>query len=672
MKNVLTQLLCCATFLVSPALLAQLNLASADWELDYPEKRYRYRSDLPDDSIHLRVDQFELFPTKSVKSGKLYSVYQRWQVAESAAHSDLIEIAIPMEAELSHLDYRIWQNKFIIYEAKSSSIERRIVEKIVVENPVPTQIYLLKIPEIEDRCVIELFYKCRGALLPSQYFLRSQEPVRDYRVQFKVQSANPLKFHSPDNFQFSKKSVFANFIYNLHFEGVAVCPAQYTFCPTRPPQIFIAWADRILKFDRSKSSSWPYIINNLFYTGAIRDFAVFRNDEYWKLGNQLFKGGFSNFYLDYGDLANSLASNRARQWGQMPLARNYAAPLVELEEEAQRLSGLSKVSLAQGIRLINQYLNQYLQEVYVRDSCYLDVFTDYGLFYKYFADFFSSREQSILPVLYQGPRRLPLADTFTGLSQIDAIGYGYFTEDSSFHHQIIGPYAGNWFLPDQVPGSLQGGRLYAFSDSAAAPHEQNLETPLYAPLIFHIEEEIRLSPQKRQWRRKRKINFRGASESSWWHQNLLYAAYLPPPNDSNERMPGLKKYCHRNSYRFPYREYRIPKEQDTTTVPVNWSIFLNFVDGVNDHLTANLTAPAEYHWEIKFDLPEHSKLSLSSKNERYGDWAQLDYRLQHKAGKWLFLLDFKIKHLPVSPSERAEFLALKKQFSRPLLIKMIK
>lgn len=523
MNRITISFLFCAVLASVTASGQKRCFKGADWESELPVVRQRYNHSLQGQKGLIRKNTFKFFPTGSGHTGELFQAYRLIQLGDKSDVEAFqkIEIRYPSEAFLTHLDYRVWKDGLIIYEAKPKSIHTQISDSVQDIRNGRNKGFTLSLSDLEPEVVVEIFYKAQGVHLP--YWLEFQDSLRwqHSEQQIRIISSDPLQYVKHPQVAATEERNYDELVYTFSAENTAALPPKSGafYADTSRPFVALEWKDLIQRYDRDRIKTWTDFLPYLFFDGAVKNLNIYLNSEARYLGQNIHSG---TSYLPpkrYHTRDEELHENFRQAWGRYRLGKDYAAPLVALQEWVKALADSTLLSDQLGLRLIEEalkaYVNSGLQDL--KQPPY--AFYDHGTISKFYTDFLRLRGRKYYPVLLKAPTQGPFLDSLISARQVGALAVAYEL-DGARNIILVGPYLGNYYSLNTLPADFSAGTAVFFDPATQSYAVEKLPAFNTQNNGFQYWEDIQLS-FKFNWLRSTKRYYLEGN-----FQNRIYHAYL--------------------------------------------------------------------------------------------------------------------------------------------------
>lgn len=480
--------LCLIILLALPCseLSAQEPFKAEYWEKNWrdwprPDFDYSYSNFIAVENIVLR----EFFSSNSNNSGERYFHYARFQYPDQSSIDNWSKLVfqLPNYANLKDIDFRIWEGEILLYEARASSIRERFLDTLSAD-PHSGKLYAFSLlfPELKPGHVVELMISLDGTPLPYQLGFHQSFPIARSVQRIKIASAYPLQYSASKNVRTEEKRIFENKFYTFETNSCEALSPELGLSTLAAslPMVWIDWLDQVFYYDREESRQWGQVLENLFYQGALRDYAVYRNSLDYEFGLQQYYGSWIRPVRYFHERPTSLNSNQAYAEGRWRLSRSYAERWLRVEEKLDLIIQENGVPDFEEAMEMVYRSQKKASESYLRFMpVYPPVFTEYGLLCSHYEALLKYFKKDYRLALYY-PQRSGRPDS-TYPSPWPAYARGIaFRDDSTKAWSYIfpGPYLGQFLEPGQVPPDFKGGSALLFSrEDSIAPEWAPLTDP---------------------------------------------------------------------------------------------------------------------------------------------------------------------------------------------------
>lgn len=610
-----------------------------NWE-SFPRPVYNYG--IPHFTAVKRVVSRKYFSSNSGFSGELYQKYYQFQYpnAESIAQNRRIKIRIPPRERLLDVDYRIWKNNLLIYEARSSSINSQIPAHLINAS-LHSDSFYLAFDFLEPECIVELIVSCKGVPLPYQLFFNDDMPIEESLQELIVISESPLRYKASSAVEQQEKREWDNLIYSFKVDSV---PADGGLqgIETRAisqPFVRLDWQDQIYYYDREETDNWPDLLRHIFYEGPVRDYSVYRNSLSEQFGWQQFYGPWQQPLRYYRDRNEQIISNEVYAQGNWRLSREYADRWLQLENLVTKVKNDSSYTFRYALQQMHS-----LQEKAIRDHLQSipeepKVFTEYGLIYSFYQELFKHFEIPYRLALVKSAASGALQSDYISPWQFQARALAYqLPGNPNWLYIFAGPILGDFALLHEIPSPFSEGQALLFNpqDSFSISIDTLNFSREVAP-NFIRNTDINFNESFSFFRVQNEIIWNGVFRSKLLQDYLLADSLdfllvdvhnqLPSRHWQGDSITKLKNYRHvlnTDSITFTIPIHEILSSNDTSPVRLSclpylvkakWNCALK---GLPENYRFKIEAPSSVENEdftLSLDVqelgPEHLKLSVA-------------------------------------------------------------
>ena len=261
-----------------------------NWE-NFPRPVYNYG--ITHFTAVKRVVSRKYFSTNSGYSGELYQKYYQFQYPSQTEinKNSSIKIRIPPRERLLDIDYRVWKDGLLLYEARPSQINSQVPASLI-SSSLHSDSFNLELAFLEPECTVELIISCHGVPLPYQVFFSDDMPIEESVQEFIIISESPLRYQASSAVEQEELEEWDNIIYTFKVDSLQG-KRDLKGIDTRALQeanVQLDWQDQVYYYDRQETDNWPDLLNHLFYEGLVRDYSVYRNSLSAQFGWQQFYG----------------------------------------------------------------------------------------------------------------------------------------------------------------------------------------------------------------------------------------------------------------------------------------------------------------------------------------------------------------------------------------------
>ena len=510
-------------------LSAQEPFKAEYWEKNWrdwprPDFDYSYSNFIAVENIVLR----EFFSSNSNNSGERYFHYARFQYPDQSSIDNWSKLVfqLPNYANLKDIDFRIWEGEILLYEARASSIRERFLDTLSAD-PHSGKLYAFSLlfPELKPGHIVELMISLDGTPLPYQVGFHQSFPIARSVQRIKITSAYPLQYSASKNVRTEEKRIFENKFYTFETNSCEALSPELGLSTLAAslPMVWIDWLDQVFYYDREESRQWRQVLENLFYQGALRDYAVYRNSLDYEFGLQQYYGSWIRPVRYFHERPSSLNSNQAYAEGRWRLSRSYAERWIRVEEKLNLIIQDNGVpNFQEAMRMVYRSQKKASKSYLRTMPIYPPVFTEYGLLCSHYEALLQYFKKEYRLVLYYPERSGRPDSSYPSPWPAYARGIAY-REDSTATWQYIfpGPYLGQFFEPGEVPPDFTGGSALLFArEDSIRPQWQALSAPDIYQHAFKQHYHLRFDRKANRLILRDSLFLEGAFRS------ILASAYL--------------------------------------------------------------------------------------------------------------------------------------------------
>jgi len=526
MPKKLSALIACFIFLGN--LAGQKEYSAEYWEKNWrdwprPLFDYSYEGFMAVENIVLR----EYFSTNSNSSGEQYKHYARFQYPNQAAIDNwsVLLFQLPDYQNLEDIDFRIWEDDILLYEARASSIREKFLDTLSAD-PHSGKLYAfsLSFPELKPGHIVELMISLNGVPMPYHLGFHHSFPIARSVQRIKIVSAYPLQYAASAQVLSEEKRVFENKLYSFEVSNCrAMSPdLSLSTAPAELPGVYIDWLDQVFVYDREENKTWDRILENIFYQGDLQDYAVYQNSLDYEFGLQQYYGSWIRPPRYFHERPSNLNSNQANAEGRWRLSRSYAERWLKVEEDLDLIVEENGVpNFDEAMQMI--YSSQKkASESYLRNMLvYPPVFTEYGLLCSHYEALLSYFQKEYRLALYY-PKRAGRPDSsFPSPWPAYARGLAFrSSSEDDWTYVFPGPYFGQFFKAGEVPPDFQGGSALLFDREELKPEWASLSPVKVEEHGFSHHYKVQIRPRLNRYVLRDTMHLKGMFRS------IMASAYL--------------------------------------------------------------------------------------------------------------------------------------------------
>lgn len=510
------------------SLSAQKEYTAEYWEenwRDWPRPVFDYS--IQEFSAVENIVLREYFPSNSNSTGERYFHYARFQYPslESIENWSKLLFQLPNYRNLVDIDFRIWDGDILAYEARASSLKDQFLDTLSAD-PHSGKLYAFSIqfPDLKPGQIVEVMISVNGVPMPYELGFHQSFPINKSVQRLKITSAYPLKYSASKEVEASEKKVFDNLFYNFELlEIPAISPELgLSTLPAEFPHVKIDWLDQVFIYDREENLKWENVLENLFYEGDLRDYAVYKNSLDYEFGIQQYYGSWIRPVRYFHERPESLYQNQNYAEGRWRLSQVYANRWLKVEEKLDLIIEENAVpdfdtALQMIYRSQKKASLAYLKQMPVAPP----LFAEYGLLCSHYESLFKYFKKEYRLALYY-PQRAGLPDLdYVSPWPAYARGLAYREgPDAAWQFVFPGPYFGQFYHINQCPPDLQGGRALLFDRDSVNPSIVSLPAVNREDHGFSHHYKVEFKPIFKRFVLRDTLHLKGA------FQSILASAYL--------------------------------------------------------------------------------------------------------------------------------------------------
>jgi hypothetical protein len=619
-------------------------------------------------ALQKRVN-YQFFPTHSGWSGEQKSVYYRFQVlnGQGVAALDSFFVAAP-SGTLKHLDYRIWQEGLIAYEAKENSVAQRILDTVWSPHTYTPVGFHMHFPELEANSIIEIFYQAEGVAMPYHFNLADVFALQASEVSLEIISADPLQYKTTGAVQDTTYRRFDKEVYQFKAINTSAEKPNLGLPAFKPegPTVYLRWKDLVYRYDRDEVTSWHNVLKRHFYRGPIKNYSVFVNSDADFLGRSIYWGSTNKPDRYYRYRAQKLEENFRLSWGQLALNRGYLNPLVELQEWTNQLGQNPKVDLTDGLAQLDAKVAKYLTQRFNTSYSSPYEFTDYALLAKFYLDFLEAKKQKAFYVLAKPSWQGPVFRDFLTVEQFSLLAVAYQNKSGLLQYKVVGPYLGQIYALNTWPPDFSGAQLLVHQPQEDSTFIKTLILSNPVANGIDVADQQQISFTHRWLRRKRQYATQGL------FTNKMYQAYLQ--QDSAYDVLSFTQYQKENNailsqQTFTKKWQQNRQEEDTFALKLPLKEALAIKRTQNETGPVQLPAAYTYRYSLRLKADAPFSCTLKPPWPKTAANKNLSWRLDSIAPQAYELklrLHFKSRYK--SPNEISRYLQLDQWLKQGLVL----
>ncbi len=608
-----------------------------NWE-NFPRPVYNYG--ITDFTAVKRVISRKYFPTNSGYSGELYQKYYQFQYPSKwdVANHGCVKIRIPARERLLDIDYRVWKNGLLIYEARPGLINAQLPSHLI-RSSLHSDSFNLKFAFLEPECTVELIISCQGVPLPYQLFFNDDMPILESVQELVLLSESPLRYQASSAVEHAETTEWDNVIYTFTLDSVAVRSTQKGI-DTRAmaeANVLIDWQDQVYYYDRKETDTWPDLLEHLFYQGLVRDYSVYKNSLSAQFGWQQFYGPWQRPLRFYRLRDDEITQNEIYAEGNWRLSRAYADRWLILEDFVQNLEKDSSLTFSLALQQMH-----ILQEKAIKAQIEAipeppKVFTEYGLAYSFYQELFKHFKIPYRLALVKAASQAKVEVDYVSPWQFQARALAYrLNAQAEWSYVFAGPILGNFTALGQIPSPLIGSEVLLFSPEDSLSHTiAALSDTGVVKTNFVRRQHINFNKPFSFYRNKGQIEWDGVFRSSLVQDYVLGDSL--PYLLANARTELSARYYQGDSLTElkAYRE-AISADSISFVIPINEAIFLP-QPSPGRVLCLPYLIKAEWHYDFK-NLPQGFRYAINGGEELNNEDFSLSLDVQELGGDHLRLI----------------------------------
>jgi hypothetical protein len=613
------------------------------WEENWEKsKRPVYDYSIPGfQAVKRRVTR-KYFSTNSGFTGELYEKYYQFQFPDQGAidNHGQIKIRIPPREGLLDVDYRVWKDGLLIYEARPSQINPQLPSRLINASLHADSFYL-ELKFLEPECTVELVITCNGIPLPYQLFFDDDMSIKESIQEVIIISQSPLRFKASSELKQEELREWDNKIYRFTADNLAASVSGSGFYShsVADANVQLDWKDQVYYYDREVTDNWQDLLSHLFYNGLVRDFSVYRNSLSEQFGRQQFYGPWQRPYRYYRHRGSEIGANEVYAQGSWRLSRAYADRWLQLEEFVEKVKGDTSYTFSYALQEMHK-----LQEIAIREHLATmpdepKLFTEYGLIYSFYQQLFQHFEIPFRLALVKSAVSGPILPAYISPWQFQARALAYRVKDENdWNYIFAGPMLGDFAEVGEVPS--------VFAQASAL---------LFNPLdsfTFIIDSLIYTSPQFANFNKWVNISFNDAS--------TFFRAETKIGWDGVFRSKLLQDYILRDSLEYFYLNgraqikgrnwqgqdistldsYRSAFQKDSLVFTINLKEIGNFPTAIERGTFCLPYLPkAEWHYVFK-NLPKAYRYKVDAPAPLDNEEFSIDFEVHEKVSGQLVIAVF--------------------------------
>lgn len=582
-----------------------------NWE-NFPRPVYNYGI------IHFtavkRVVSRKYFSTNSGYSGELYQKYYQFQFPSQAEidENSSITIRIPPRQRLLDIDYRVWKDGLLIYEARPGLINSQVPSHLI-NSSLHSDSFNLELAYLEPECTVELIISCQGVPLPYQLFFSDDMPIEESVQELVLISESPLRYQASSAVEHEEFEEWDDIVYTFKVDNL---PAKGALkgIDTRALQeanVLIDWQDLVYYYDRQETETWPDLLSHLFYEGLVRDYSVSRNSLSAQLGWQQFYGPWQRPLRFYRLRDDEIVQNEIYAEGNWRLSRAYADRWLVLEDFVQKVKEDSSYTFLYALQQMHALEKKAIKAQIEAIPEEPKIFTEYGLAYSFYQKLFKHFKIPYRLALIKSAAQGPILEDYVLPWQFQARALAYrLNAQDDWHYIFAGPILGDFADIDEIPSPLTGAQVLLFNprDSLSRAIDTLHFKPLSAP-NFIRQQSINFNKSFSFYRSTGAIFWDGVFRSSLLQDYILGDSLKYLLSSARSELPARHYMGDSISKLKPYRQ-ALPNDSVSFVIPLKESIYL---ESPSPARVLCLPYLVKAEWDYDFtNLPEDYRYQIQS------------------------------------------------------------
>lgn len=513
-------------FLISYNSIA--GIGRAPWSNLEDQKRWSYDSTQGPFSGLLRSDHFDFFPTNSGFSGEIWNRHYVIQYGDqkSIDENNVITINLGHYGSVKDLDYRVWKNGTILFDAKKDDVVEStkgygftVPRKMGEVGDV--QVY---VKGLEPGTVLELFWQVEGVELPLYFKMNDFVSLKESKLSIKAigersiyYTCSPwVKAEEIKELNYVKYSFIAqNTGRSLRSSGLPVETGM-------DPFVTLDWRNISDYLNSTEENDWYSYLPRIFFKGDLNDFAQFENLHNEVFGHRIYLSSSNIVFRDYGH--NGLFDRLFAMFRSLTFASNQRSlmkVITALDLEVEKLSLNDSIGVVDGVMQLNNLINDFVIEQMKYSYARPIDFIHYSLLSKYYYQYLEARAAPVYPVLLKTKRRGNFMESFVSTQQFDAMAMGFKDENGRFHFTMLGPYLGSFYNVDFYPSDFSGGQAVVFDETRKSHTVVRLPYNQVSRDGFVLHKKIKLNYDSQLYEEKWNLQFKGCMSNRMFHGYLI-------------------------------------------------------------------------------------------------------------------------------------------------------
>jgi len=582
-----------------------------NWE-NFPRPVYNYGI------IHFtavkRVISRKYFSTNSGYSGELYQKYYQFQYPSQAEieKNSSIKIRIPPRERLLDVDYRVWKDGLLIYEARPSLINSQVPTHLINAS-LHSDSFNLELAYLEPECTVELIVSCQGVPLPYQVFFSDDMPVEESVQEFIIISESPLRYWASSAVEHEEMEEWDNIIYTFKVDSLAGKNALKGV-DTRALQeanVLLDWQDQVYYYDRLETDNWPDLLSHLFYEGLVRDYSVYRNSLSAQFGWQQFYGPWQRPLRFYRLRNTEIIQNEIYAEGNWRLSRSYADRWLMLENFVEKVQGDSSYTFLYALQQMHALQKKAIKAQIEAIPEEPKIFTEYGLAYSFYQKLFKHFKIPYRLALIKSAAQGAVQEEYISPWQFQARALAYRLEaKDDWHYIFAGPILGDFTDLNEIPTPLAEAQVLLFDPEDSLSHA--IDTLQFKPLSapnFIRRQSINFNRSFSFYRSTGEIVWDGVFRSTFLQDYVLGDSLQYLLTDARSELP-MRHYAGDSLTKLKANRKALSSDSVSFVIPLKEAIHL---DSPSPGRVLCLPYLLKAQWDYDFiDLPEDYRYEIES------------------------------------------------------------
>ena len=513
-----------------------------NWE-NFPRPVYDYG--VSHFSAVKRVISRKYFATNSGYSGELYQKYYQFQFPHQAdiEKNRRIKIRIPPRERLLDIDYRVWKDGLLIYEARPSIINAQLPAHLINAS-LHSDSFYLALDFLEPECTVELIISCNGVPLPYQLFFSDDMPIQESLQEIIIISESPLRYKASSAVEHEEIREWDNVIYTFKVDNLPAQGALYGIDTRAQTQakVLLDWQDQVYYYDRKETDNWPDLLSHIFYEGLVRDYSVYRNSLSEQFGWQQFYGPWQRPLRFYRHRNAEISTNEVYAQGNWRLSREYADRWLQLEDLVEKVKRDSSYTFPFALQQMHALQEKAIREHLKAIPEEPKVFTEYGLIYSFYQQLFKHFKIPYRLALVKAAAQGAIENDYISPWQFQARALAYKAgESENWHYVFAGPLLGDFANLNEIPSPFCEAQVLLFNPQDSFSYSfDTLKYQASGAANFIRRERINFNVAFSFYRRQSEITWDGVFRSPLLQDYVLADSLAYLLADARNQLPSGK------------------------------------------------------------------------------------------------------------------------------------